>query len=36
MTSRVYSGFSFAISGIEVCDFVKRVRAAWAPQVASR
>lgn len=36
MTSRVYSGFSFAISGLEVCAFAKRVKAAWAPQVASR
>ena len=38
MTSRVYSGFSFAVSGLEVCTFVKRVKAAWAnpAQVASR
>jgi serine protease Do len=40
-TSRVYSGFSFAISGAEVCTFVKRMKAAYAPrpdqpQVASR
>ena len=42
MTSRVYSGFSFAISGVDVCRFIKRVKAAYAPptpdqpQVASR
>ena len=41
MTSRVYSGFSFAISGADVCTFIKRVKAAYAPrpdqpQVASR
>lgn len=36
MTSRVYSGFSFAISGIEVCNFAKRVRAAFGKQIASR
>jgi S1-C subfamily serine protease len=40
-TSRVYSGFSFAISGADVCTFIKRMKAAYAPrpdqpQVASR
>ena len=37
-TSRVYSGFSFAISGLDVCGFIKRMRDAYAPrpQVASR